>query len=172
MRSLVRRMAEGFRYALAMRTAQNLAAQRKFENAKLPLTRFFSSFGAPGPSTNVPVEANIMFAGLCQWTDHQHAAYEACHVAIEQIKTDKCVVELSGEDKEYLLFHCKWKLSLITNFIDSVAFQDAVQTGVRYADLNLRRVSPRLRRRFPITEDAGRALDQYFEENEAELARG
>lgn len=172
MLTIFRRVAYGYRHALAMNSAINLFAKGKYDAARAQLERFFLECGAPGPSTMVPVMSNVMFADLCERTGEQINSYDACKVAIEQLQSGNCINRINSEDKKYLLFRCKWTLSLLTRYIDSIAFQDASRISVRYSDLDLRRVSPYVRRSFPIPEDSGRAVDRYFEQNAAELARG
>ncbi len=173
MESLAKRLGRVLRYQSEIRKAQTLFARGNFQEAKVPLVRLFSTYGATGPSADVPVEANILFAELCQKTGDLLDAYETCAVAMEQINTSKLVLGTrGGENRKYLLLRCKWTLSLLSKYIDSMAFQDAVRTRVRYADIELHHVAPWLRHRFPMSDADGSALDKYFEENEALLARG
>jgi hypothetical protein len=165
---MLRTVRRRLKYAFAMVGADRYAAAENYAAARAKLTDWYASRGETGPSDGAPAEANVRYASLSQRVGELHAAYEGCVVAIRQLKEGR--VRLAEAEKKYLLFYCKWILSLTTKFIDSEAFSLAVSTGVRYADVSVKDVRPRLRRRFPIGDENGEALDTYFAENEAALA--
>ncbi len=173
MEPLIGRVVRSIRYAAAASEAQSLASKRKHEAAKLVLRRVFARYGLTIPSNHVPVDLNILSANLCGWTGDLYGAYDACVVAVEQLRRpDYAGESIRLEDRKYLMFQCKWILCGLSKYIDSSAMEEAFRIEVRYADLKLNRVKQVFRRKFPMSQRDGLAVDEFIKENEAELARG
>lgn len=150
-----------------LRRAHALAATGNFDLALSTLTgtRFASDINVP--SRLSPLIVNIFYADLCQRMERMKEAFDGCEIAIRQLTDERLPFEdvYSSDEIKYLQFRCKWIVSGVSRFVDSIAFKTALAIDTTSRDFDVSKVRLRIRRLFPMSEKDGMALDSYIEEN-------
>ncbi|HEV2364397.1 MAG TPA: hypothetical protein VGS12_09410 [Caulobacteraceae bacterium] len=160
-------MIKSIRFAILMDRARVSASRGDYHCALDILEQASRVFGTDGPSPRVPVTANLFYADICVRLSRFLDAFSACEIAIQQLlaQRGRRLRRFNGETIKYLLFHCKWILSLTTSFADSTAFNLAKKIDLTYDNIDVRRVSGTVRRTFPMSAQEARQLDRFFHDN-------
>ena len=155
------------RSAILVSKARSLASRSKFGAASLILLKIFALYGHGGPSPATPLIANVFFADLCERQGNTEAAFRACEIAIRQMDDgiDGDRVEYRIDNINYLKFKCKWILSRVSKFRDSIAFEMIKNINVKYDSLNIGNTNSLIRNLFPIDRQSANQLDEFIKEN-------
>jgi hypothetical protein len=153
---------------LRLREAAVLTSRGNADGAMGALDELFALYGEHGPTELVGPEANVLWADLAARAGRHHAAYSAYLVALRQLEAAPSTRRhLSDADRDFLAYHCKWGLTLLTKHSDSDAFNRARAIAVDGSSLQLSRVARDLRWIFPISETHIEALDTFMRANSA-----
>lgn len=145
--------------------ASRALSQQRFGKSLTLLRRVFRIYGSTEPSDAAPVLANVLFAQASHEAEEDEPAYYACEVALRQCRTAEKGPRPKREDINYLRFRCKWILSRLSRYQDSLAMKLACSVTVSASDLSFEEVSPFLRWQFPTDLDAANQVDAFLSQN-------
>jgi hypothetical protein len=145
--------------------ASSALSQRRYSKSLALLRRVFRMFGSPEPNEAAPVLANVLFAQASHEAAEDEAAYYACEVALRQCSAAEKRPRPKREDVNYIRFRCKWILSRLSQYQDSLAMKLACSVPVSASKLAFERVSPFLRWQFPTDLDAASQVDAFLAQN-------
>lgn len=152
--------------------AHAFAAEGHYDLALRMLTRNPSRTAANIPSSTVPLIINKFYSDICQRIDRMKDAFSGCEIAMRQLD-DRIFPSgdvYSDDELKYLRFRCKWILSGVSRFVDSIAFKMVLSIGVTSRDFDTNMVRPHIRRLFPMSEKDGISFDLYIDENRISLS--
>ncbi|MDP3633021.1 hypothetical protein [Phenylobacterium sp.] len=161
-RKVLRRLVNVFAYV----EAQDRISKGKNEEALRLIERVFASYGEQAPRTHTPIFANVLYASLCARKGAKHASYDACVVAIEQLRKISATGKKRHQpDANYLLYACKYFVAESTPYVDSEAFKLAASIPITYADLDLPRTSRMIASVLNATPEWCAEFDGWFLQN-------
>jgi hypothetical protein len=143
------------RYAnLFIEIRENISRQ-KFSKARSRFVRLAKLYGESGPSSILPIEANIIY-GLISWNEKEyHGVYYSCRIALDQIgsRLNRDLDENAKNDLRYLRAYCKNLVAFANSDSDSIGnFDFSDLTGIRIPDYDLTSVNSVLKTTFPIDD--------------------
>jgi hypothetical protein len=109
--------------------------------------------------------AHLLFAQAAHAAGSDEAAYYACEAALRQCSAAEKIQRPRREDIDYLRFRCKWILSRLSPYQDSLAMKLACSVTVTASELAFGEVSSSLRRQFPTDLDAANQVDAFLAQN-------
>jgi hypothetical protein len=154
-------LSELFGLSAFLAKVQLLASRGRYGDALVKIKERYSSC----PSNSAPVLINLLFADLCERLGRMHDAAEACELVLLQIDTVEVRGEFREDELKYMKYHCKWILSSLSKFSDSLVFKRAAAIDLSFDDLALANVRPRLKRIFPLNAEDARKLDSFVLQN-------
>lgn len=126
--------------------AQDLAASGDAPGAMALLVRMYESVGVSPPSPKAPVSANILTCQVAITLQDGPLALGAAETALAQLRSG--AGRYRNTDRAYLDCFCEALVNYCLFWRDQ-----GVVRQVDLSDLDLARVSPRLKWRFPMPED-------------------
>ena len=161
----VKSILRAIRTEIEVTRARKLSAQGKIRDAREKLREVYKSVGQPPPSSDVEPYLNILYGSISSQMGNDRDAFLACEMAVEQIRSGEMRRKYRPQDLKYLLYCCRAILAKATNYSDSLAFSLAKSIDVKYDDLEIDKVSMKIRNTFDIPPELGREYDEYIAEN-------
>ena len=158
-------MLRRLKFAVRMARAQSYASRGDTLSAQRELVALFHSYGEESWSSKTPLIANLMFAELCERSGQAKDAYDICLVILDQVSDNRKSTVYNEEELKFVSFRCKWVLSRLSKFKDSLAMRRALSVGVSWSDIDSSKISKVLKRGFPTPPDIARAVDAFVAEN-------
>jgi hypothetical protein len=129
--------------------------------------KIFKLYGEDNPADRIPILANIILASISISTNEPLQAFFGCETVLYQLDMMEKVhnPQISNSTMKYMRYVCKHIISLTTDKVDSPAFLIARNIKIEFDNIEISKVSPKVRRMFPITAEMGEQIDQYFRNN-------
>lgn len=169
---MLRKILTAFPTAFRFAQARWLAAGGKPHGALKMLRKAFASLGVTAPSVKAPIVINAFYASLCSACDEREAAYDTCEMVVSQINDQVSDYNTySPQDLWYLLYWMRYDLITLSEFVDSTAWELALNISATFESLDLKNTSRTLTRLFPISPTWAREVDEFVTANRA-IAQG
>lgn len=136
------------RHAALVEIAYDEAAQGQYEAALAKLRRAYAAVGETAPSPRVRVETNMLVVHVAGRLQDVPLTLTAARLSIRQLEAGEG--RYTEPERTYLVYWCQTALRYcaLISPIDRRGIAD--ETPLVFDDLDLRGVSSRLRRSFPV----------------------
>lgn len=136
--------------------------------------RAFRAYWLEPPSSRAPVLLNALYADLCARTGAGEIAYEAARTTIVQINEINYGTRRGGpkraENQWFVLYWMRDILTRLSPYIDSPAFELALEIPANYGSLDLERTNSLLKDIFPVEREWALEMDAWVEKQRQALA--
>ena len=129
------------------------------------LARIYASYHSDAPSFGVPIVVNAYYADRCHAFGDKDAAYYACELVVQQVnEADSSRKWQKPADLWYLLYWMKFILSGLSTYLDSSAWELALNIPATFDTLDVGATHRIFTTLFPLDPDKARGFDAYVEE--------
>ena len=136
------------RHAALVEIAYGEAARCGYDAALATLRRAYACLGETPPSPRVGVESNMLVVHVAGRLQDVPLTLTAARLAIRQLEAGEG--RYTDRERTYLVYWCQTALRYCAQISPLDRQGIAEETPLVFDDLDLRGVSPRLRRSFPV----------------------